>query len=36
MIFGKDDSSSSSEDENDNEDLFGKKDAGGNAMIMMP
>ena len=35
MIFGKDDSSSSS-DENEGEDLFGKNDGGGNAMIMMP
>ena len=34
MIFGKDDSSSSSEEENaDGEDLFGKQTGG---MIMMP
>jgi len=33
MIFGKDDSSSSSEEENADEDLFGKQTGG---MIMMP
>tara|TARA_B110001450_G_C17348488_1_gene370497 strand:+ start:13 stop:168 length:156 start_codon:yes stop_codon:yes gene_type:complete len=36
MIFGKDDSSSSSDEADEGEDLFGKKDGGGNAMIMMP
>jgi hypothetical protein len=36
MIFGKDDTSSESENEAEGEDVFGKKIGGGDMAIMMP
>jgi hypothetical protein len=36
MIFGQDDSSSSSDEENGDENLFGQKGGIGGEMIMMP